>query len=235
LQHKEPRTAERLTGFSRITGREDVLTMIEDEVVTILAVDDHPIILDGLSFAIASQPGMKMVGEASTGLEAIERFRNLRPRVTLLDLQLPDMNGLDVLTAILHLNPSASVIILTTYSGDVQASRAMKAGASAYLLKSMVRKELVETIARVVRGERYVPASIAAAIEEHKADGFLTPREIDVLKSMSAGRSNKLVADDLNLSIETVKGYMKSILIKLSANDRSHALLIALQRGILES
>jgi len=208
--------------------------MIDEENVHILAVDDHPLILDGLSFAIKSQSGMALVAQASTGLEAIELFRTHRPQVVLLDLQLPDLSGLEVLNTILELEPAAKVIILTTYSGDVQAARAMKAGAAAYLLKSMVRKELVETIARVVRGERYVPESIAAAIAARRSDESLTPREVDVLRSMSGGRSNKLIADDLNLSIETVKGHIKSILAKLSANDRSHALLIALQRGILE-
>ena len=177
---------------------------------------------------------MALVAQASTGLEAIELFRTHRPQVVLLDLQLPDLSGLEVLNTILEHEPAAKVIILTTYSGDVQAARAMKAGAAAYLLKSMVRKELVETIARVVRGERYVPESIAAAIAARRSDESLTPREVDVLRSMSGGRSNKLIADDLNLSIETVKGHIKSILAKLSANDRSHALLIALQRGILE-
>lgn len=207
--------------------------MIDDATVTILAIDDHPLILDGLSFAIRSQPGMSLVAEASTGVEAIELFRHHRPHVTLLDLQLPDINGLDVLAAILQEAPLARVIILTTYSGDVQAARAMKAGASAYLLKSMVRKELVDTIVRVHAGERYLPASIAADIAERNNPGLLTPRELDVLRSISGGRSNKLVADDLKLSIETVKGHVKNILTKLSANDRSHALLIALQRGIL--
>jgi len=208
--------------------------MIGDETVHILAVDDHPLILDGLSFAIRSQPGMTLVAQASTGLEAIGLFRTHRPQVVLLDLQLPDMSGFEVLNTILELEPAAKVVILTTYSGDVQAARAMKAGASAYLLKSMVRKELVDTIARVVRGERYVPETIAAAIAARRSDESLTPREVDVLRSMSGGRSNKLIADDLNLSIETVKGHIKNILAKLSANDRSHALLIALQRGILE-
>ena len=208
--------------------------MFEGGMVTILAVDDHPLILDGLSFAIQSQPGMTLVAQASTGIEAIELFHRHRPRVTLLDLQLPDISGLDVLSAILAEAPDAKVVILTTYSGDVQAARAMKAGASAYLLKSMVRKELIETIARVVQGERYLPAEIANAIADRTSDEVLTPREMDVLHSIAGGRSNKLVADHLNLSIETVKGHVKSILAKLSANDRSHALLIALQRGILE-
>jgi len=208
--------------------------MFGDGKVTILAVDDHPLILDGLSFAISSQPEMTLVAQTSTGIEAIQLFRRHRPKVTLLDLQLPDISGLSVLTTILEEYADAKVIILTTYSGDVQAARAVKAGASAYLLKSMVRKELVETIARVVRGERYLPAAIEAAIAHRKTDEVLTPREMDVLRSMSGGRSNKLVADHLNLSIETVKGHVKNILAKLAANDRSHALLIALQRGILE-
>jgi len=208
--------------------------MMEDGTVSILAVDDHPLILDGLSYAIQSQPGMMLVAQATTGAEAIELFRAHRPQVTLLDLQLPDMSGFDVLKAIIGFDPAARVVILTTYSGDAQAARAMKAGASAYLLKSMVRKELVDTIGRVIRGERYLPAEIAAAIAARGRDESLTRREIDVLRSMSGGRSNKLIADDLNLSIETVKGHIKNILTKLSANDRSHALLIALQRGILE-
>jgi DNA-binding NarL/FixJ family response regulator len=202
--------------------------------IRILTVDDHPMLREGVASVIEAQPDMVLVGEAANGREAIERFRQHRPDVTLMDLQMPDINGIDAINAIRGEFPDARIVVLTTYKGDVQALRALKAGASGYLLKSMLRKELLETIRAVHAGRRRVPAEIATEIAEHAADDALTEREISVLKRVAVGSANKQIAVTLGISEETVKAHMKSILAKLSANDRTHAVTIALNRGIIE-
>jgi DNA-binding NarL/FixJ family response regulator len=203
--------------------------------IRILTVDDHPMLREGLAAVIEAQPDMVLIGEAANGREAIESFRTHRPDVTLMDLQMPDMNGIDAINAIRGEFPAARIVVLTTYKGDVQALRALKAGAAGYLLKSMLRKELLETIRIVHSGRRRVPPEIATEIAEHAADDALTEREIAVLKRVANGSANKQIAVVLGISEETVKAHMKSILAKLSAHDRTHAVTIALNRGIIEA
>ena len=202
--------------------------------IRILLVDDHPLLRDGVAGLIADQPDMELVGEASTGLEAIGQFRKHRPGVTLLDLQMPEMNGIEAMLAIRAEFPDARIIVLTTYTGDAQILRALKAGAQAYLLKSALRRELLDTIRDVHKGQRRIPPEIAVQLAEHAADDLLTPREIEVLRLIAAGKANKLVASDLSITEETVKGHVKNILSKLGASDRTHAVTIALKRGIIE-
>jgi DNA-binding NarL/FixJ family response regulator len=202
--------------------------------IRILLVDDHQLLRQGVSGLLADQPDMQLVGEASNGFEAIEQFRKHRPDITLLDLQMPELNGLDALIAIRAEFSEARVIILTTYRGDMQALRALKAGARAYLLKSLLRRELLDTIRAVHKGQKRIPPEVAAELAEHAADDHLTSREIEVLRLIAAGKANKLVASDLSITEETVKGHVKSILSKLGASDRTHAVTIALKRGIID-
>jgi DNA-binding NarL/FixJ family response regulator len=204
------------------------------DMIRILAVDDHPILREGIAKMLHGQEDMTLVGQASNGREAIESFRLLRPDVTLMDLRMPDMNGIDAIAAIRAEAPNARIVVLTTYAGDVQAAAALKAGAAGYLLKSLLRKELLETIRVVHSGKRRVPPEVAAEIAEHIADDALTEREIEVLRRVAAGKSNKLIAADLDISEGTVKTHMRSILPKLDASDRTHAVTIALKRGILD-
>jgi DNA-binding NarL/FixJ family response regulator len=201
--------------------------------IRVLAVDDHPLLREGIAAVIAGQQDMVLVAEAATGREAIERFREHRPDVTLMDLQMPEMSGIDAIVAIRSEFPGARIIVLTTYTGDAQAVRAFQAGASGYLLKSMLRKELLDTIRAVCAGKRRIPPEIAAEIAEHHTDDALTEREIEVLRLVAAGNANKIVAAELAISEETVKAHMRSILSKLAANDRTHAVTIALKRGII--
>ena len=203
-------------------------------MIRILTVDDHPLLRDGIAAVFEGQPDMTLVGQASDGREAIESFRRLRPDVTLMDLRMPDMSGIEAIRAIRADFPDARIIVLTTYAGDAQAAAALKAGAVGYLLKNLVRKELVETIRAVHGGKRRVPPEIATQIAEHFADDALTGREIEVLRRVAAGKSNKLIAAELDISEGTVKTHMKSILPKLDASDRTHAVMIALKRGILD-
>jgi DNA-binding NarL/FixJ family response regulator len=202
--------------------------------IRILLVDDHQLLRQGVSGLLADQPDMQLVGEASNGHEAIEQFQKHRPDITLLDLQMPELNGLDALIAIRAEFSEARVIILTTYRGDMQALRALKAGARAYLLKSLLRRELLDTIRAVHKGQKRIPPEVAAELAEHAADDHLTSREIEVLRLIAAGKANKLVASDLSITEETVKGHVKSILSKLGASDRTHAVTIALKRGIID-
>jgi DNA-binding NarL/FixJ family response regulator len=200
--------------------------------IRILLADDHPVLRQGIQALAADESDIQFVAEASTGREAVEAFRRHRPDISLMDLQMPDMNGIDAMIAIRNEFPDARFIILTTYSGDVQISRALKAGARAYLLKSSLRKELLDTIRAVHAGHKRIPADIASEVADHIADDLLTAREIEVLKLIASG--NKLVADQLSITEETVKGHVKNILSKLGANDRTHAVTIGLKRGIIE-
>ena len=202
--------------------------------IRILTVDDHPVLREGIAAVLASETDMVLVAEAGNGREAIEQFRTHRPDITLMDLQMPLMSGSEAIAAIRKEFPDARIIVLTTYSGDVQADRAFKAGAYGYLLKSMLRKELVETIRTVNAGRKRIPPEIAVEMAEHHADDALTEREIDVLRQVAAGNANKIIADHLEVSEETVKAHMRKILSKLGANDRTHAVAIALKRGIIE-
>jgi DNA-binding NarL/FixJ family response regulator len=202
--------------------------------IRILLADDHHVLREGVRALAADECDMEFVAEASSGQEVIDEFRKHRPDVVLMDLQLPDMNGIEAMIAIRTEFPEARFIILTTYAGDVQISRALKAGARAYLLKSLLRRELLDTIRAVHAGQKRIPAEVAAQIADHLADDSLTYREIDVLRLIAAGNANKIVADKLSITEETVKGHVKSILSKLGANDRTHAVTIGLKRGIIE-
>jgi DNA-binding NarL/FixJ family response regulator len=208
--------------------------MSDKPPIRVLTVDDHPLLREGIAAVVGSEADIEVVAEAANGTEAIEKFRALRPDVTLMDIQMPVVNGLDAIVEIRKHFPEARIIVLTTYSGDVQVAKAFKAGASGYLLKSMLRKELVETIRSVHAGHRRIPPEIAVGMAEHYADDHLTAREIDILKQVAAGNANKMVADNLHISEETVKSHMRSILSKLGANDRTHAVTIAIKRGIID-
>jgi DNA-binding NarL/FixJ family response regulator len=202
--------------------------------IRILSVDDHPLLRAGVAALIESQPDMTMIGEATSGREGIEIFRAKRPNITLMDLQMPDMSGIDAIIAIRGEFPDARIIVLTTYAGDVLAHRALKAGARAYILKSLVRKDLLETIRAVHSGRKHVQPDVAFGIADHAADDSLTAREVEVLGLIGHGNSNKFIADKLSIAEHTVKGHVKSILSKLGANDRTHAVTLALKRGIID-
>jgi DNA-binding NarL/FixJ family response regulator len=203
-------------------------------VIKILSVDDHAVIREGIAALIGRQLDMELVAEASNGREAVEQFRQHHPDVTLMDLQMPEMSGIDALSAIRGEFPEARIIVLTSYAGDVQVSRALKSGARGYLLKDMLRKELLETIRAVHAGQKRVSSEVAAGIAEHAADNTLTPRETDVLRLIAAGNANKEIGSRLGLAEETVKSHVKSIIAKLGANGRTHAVTIALKRGIMD-
>jgi DNA-binding NarL/FixJ family response regulator len=206
----------------------------DPNLIRILAVDDHPMLREGIASLVASQSDMELVAEASTGREALDQFRNHRPDLTLMDLQMPDMDGIEAMVAIRDDFPEARIIVLTTYKGDIQILRALKAGARAYLLKGFLRKELLETIRAVHRGEKRIPPEVAAVLADHVVDDALTSREIDVLRLIAGGNANKLIGDQLSITDETVKGYVKSILSKLGASNRTHAVTVALKRGIID-
>lgn len=202
--------------------------------IRILTVDDHPVLREGIAALVAAEPDMIVVAEAGNGREAIELYRVHRPDITLMDLQMPLMSGTEAIAAIRVDFPNARIIVLSTYSGDAQAVRALRAGASGYLLKSMVRKELAETIRSVHAGRKRIPPEVAIKMAEHHSDDSLTEREIEILQQVAAGNANKMIADNFSISEQTVKAHMRSILSKLGANDRTHAVTIALQRGIIE-
>jgi DNA-binding NarL/FixJ family response regulator len=207
---------------------------IEPHPIRVLAVDDHQIFRQGITSLLADHPDMQLVGEASSGPEAVSQFRTHRPDVTLMDLQMPEMNGLDAIISIRGEFPEARIIVLTTYSGDVQVLRALKAGARAYLLKNTLHKDLVDTIRAVHNGRKALSPETSFELAEHATDDALTPGEIDILRLIAAGNANKQIADLLSITEETVKGRVKNILSKLNANDRTHAAMIGLKRGIIE-
>jgi DNA-binding NarL/FixJ family response regulator len=201
--------------------------------IRVFAVDDHDLIREGVAALIATQTDMQWVGEASSGRAAIDMFRTMQPDVTLMDLRLPDMSGIDAIAAIRAENPTARIIVLTTYGGDVLANRALTAGAQAYVLKGLLRKELLDTIRAVYAGRKRIHPDVATQLAEHVGDDALTVREIEVLTLIAGGNSNKLIAARLNISEETIKGHVKNILAKLRASDRTHAVTLALTRGII--
>ena len=202
--------------------------------IRILAVDDHALVRQGIAVLVGTQPDMTLVAEASNGREAIQQFRMQRPDVTLMDLQMPEMNGFDAIVAIRGESPDAKIIVLTTYKGDVQILRSLKAGAQGYLLKNTFHKELVETIRAVHAGRKALSPEASYEIAEHATDDALTPAEISVLRLIAAGNANKQIADQLKITEETVKSRVKSILSKLGANDRTQAAMIGMKRGIIE-
>ena len=206
----------------------------EQAPIRILTVDDHRLIRQGIAALVAVQSDMRVVAEAANGREALQQFRVYRPDITLMDLQMPEMSGLDAISAIRGEYPEAHIIVLTTYSGDVQALRAIRAGARAYLLKDALDKELLDAIRAVHAGRKAISAEISFQLAEHATDDQLTPAEIRVLRLIARGNANKEIAAALSLSEETIKGQVRSILAKLGAKDRTHAAMIGLKRGIIE-
>ena len=202
--------------------------------IRILSVDDHPLLREGIAMLIENQPDMVLVGQAATGREAIEQFRQHRPDVTLMDLRLPDISGIDALIAIRTESPDACVVVLTTFEGDVEIQRALEAGARGYLLKTTPAKELVEVIRQTHAGKKRIPAEVAAHLAEHMGEEGLTPREVEVLKHLAEGNRNKDIAALLFISEETVKVHIKHIMEKLGASDRTQAVGIAVRRGIIQ-
>jgi DNA-binding NarL/FixJ family response regulator len=203
-------------------------------LIRILTVDDHPVLRKGIAALVNAEPDMKLIAEASNGQEAVEMFRSHRPDVTIMDLQMPEMNGTEAILQIQNEFPDARIVVLTTYNGDTQVLKALRAGARAYILKRHVHKELLETIRAVHAGQKRIPPDIAAELADHAADDALSLREIDVLRLIASGNSNKLIADRLSITEATVKSHVANILSKLGANDRAHAVTIGLRRGIIE-
>jgi DNA-binding NarL/FixJ family response regulator len=202
--------------------------------IRVLIVDDHPVLREGLVTILESQPDFEIAGEAATGKQGIAMFEELAPDITLVDLGLPDIHGVEVIQALRRACPEARIIVLTTYQGDVQAFRALRAGAAGYLLKATLRRDLLDAIRSVHAGQRLVQPEVVTELGQHAADQSLTDREIEVLKLIANGCSNKIVADRLGIAEDTVKGHVRSILSKLKANDRTHAVTIALHRGYFE-
>jgi DNA-binding NarL/FixJ family response regulator len=208
--------------------------MAETQIIRVMAVDDHPLMMAGIVGEINAQTDMRVVAQASDGDEAVAAFPKYRPDVTLMDIRMPKVNGIAAIASIREQFPNARIVVLTSSAGDVQAVRAFKAGAVGYLLKNLLRTELVETIRLVHGGHKRIPPEIAQEIAEHAGDDSITTRELDVLRAVANGNSNKIIASDLHISEHTVKNHLKSILSKLNASDRTHAVMIALKRGFLE-
>ena len=204
------------------------------KLIRILTVDDHPVLRKGLAALVNAEPDLKLIAEASNGKEAIEAFRSYQPDITLMDIQMPGLDGIEAINAIRTEFPEAKIIVLTTYTGDVQVVRALKAGARAYVLKGHVLDELLDTIRAVHAGKKRIPQEVAAELADHATDDALTDREVDVLKLIAAGNANKQIADELSISEATVKSRVTNILSKLGANDRAHAVTIGLKRGIIQ-
>ena len=202
--------------------------------IRILAVDDHPLVRQGITGLVGVQPDMTVVAEAANGREAIQQFRAHRPDVTLMDIQMPEMNGLDALIAIRTEFPDAKVVVLTTYEGDVHILRALKSGAQGYLLKNTLHLELLQTIRNAHAGKKNLSPEVSFQVARHVSDQALTPAEVAVLRLIAAGNANKQIADQIGVTEDTVKGRVKTILSKLDANDRTHAAIIGLKRGIIE-
>jgi DNA-binding NarL/FixJ family response regulator len=202
--------------------------------IRILAVDDHPLLRGGIAALIAAQPDMQLVAEASSGEEAVEQFRRHRPDITLMDLQMKGMSGIEAIIAIHAEFPAAKIIVLTNLEGDALAQRALKAGAQAYLLKGSIRMDLPETVRSVYKGAKAIDSDVAVRLAEHVSDERLSPREIEVLSLIAAGNSNKMISAQLGLSEETTKAHVKNIIAKLQAHDRTHAVTVALRRGIIQ-
>ena len=202
--------------------------------VTVLSVDDHPLLREGVAAIISSQPDMVLVGAAETGAEGIEKYREFRPDVTLMDLRLPDISGIEAIIAIRTVSPDARIVVLTTFEGDVEIERALKAGASGYLLKSMPPKQMVDAIRQVHAGKKLIPPEIAAHIAEHMSDDALSKRELEVLSHVAGGNRNRDIAEILFISEETVKVHLKHAMEKLGASDRTQAVAIAVRRGMIQ-
>jgi len=209
--------------------------MTDASLIRILVVDDHPVVREGIAALVGGQVDMSIVGQVSNGREAIQQYRAQHPDIVLMDLQMPEMNGLDALIAIRDETPDARIIVLTTYLGDAQVLRAIKAGARGYLLKSALHKELLETIRAVHAGRKTISAEASYELAEHATDDALTPAEVRVLRLIAEGNANKEIAEQLSVSEETVKGQVRNILSKLGAKDRTHAAMIGLKRGIIET
>jgi DNA-binding NarL/FixJ family response regulator len=203
-------------------------------MIKVLSVDDHALLREGIAALVNAESDMKLVAEASNGQDAIEKFRLHRPDVTLMDLQMPALNGIEAIIGIRSEFPNARIIVLTTYAGDVQVLRALKAGARGYILKGHVRRELLDTIRAVHAGQKRIPPEVAAELAEHTTEDELTSREIDVLRLIAAGNANKAIGGQLAIAEDTVKSHVTNILAKLGANDRTHAVTIGLKRGIIE-
>jgi DNA-binding NarL/FixJ family response regulator len=201
--------------------------------IRVLCVDDHPIVRDGIAAIIGLQPDMMLAGAAATGGEALERFFELRPDVTLVDLRLPDMSGFDLIKKIKDKSPNARIIVLSSHEGDVDIQRALEAGAQGYVVKGIVRGELFEIIRSVHAGKRRLPAAVAQKLAEHMADEAISPRELEVLSLMATGKRNKEIAGELSIAEDTVKMHVRNILSKLQVNDRTEAVTVALRRGII--
>jgi DNA-binding NarL/FixJ family response regulator len=209
-------------------------THMSDRPISVFIVDDHPLFRHGLACILNDDPDVLLVGEASTGRAAIDACRNLMPDIIVMDIQMPEMNGIDAMSLILENHPTARIIILTTYEGDAHAVRAMKAGAAGYMLKSMIRNDLLDTVKAVHRGQRCVTPSVADSMGSHVQSDELTLREIQVLELASVGKSNRLIGQQLGISEATVKVHMTNVLSKLGANDRTHAVVLAAERGIID-
>ena len=208
--------------------------MKTDDVIRILSVDDHPLMHEGIAALISSQPDMILIAEASNGREAVAKFQEFQPDVTLMDLRLPDGSGIDAMSSILKIFPKGRVIIFTMFEGDVEIQRALKAGARGYMLKTMPPKELLKVIRRVNSGKKYIPPEVAANLAEHFSSDNLTAREIEVLEQISKGNRNREIAEKLFISEETVKVHIRHIMEKLAASDRTQAVAIAIRRGIIQ-